>query len=107
VARRSILLLVEFFVDNKASKDGVSSKTENGHENSSNDVGKNENDDGWDDGRVEAITECGPVGDDKEGSKSGEGSNEDFAEEYEDASDTRNNTHSQRISEDKEESSLS
>jgi len=104
MTRRSILFLIEFFINNKASQNGIRSESIDCHEDGSNNVGEDENDNCWDQGRVKGITIFGPVGNNEVGSKGSRRSNKDFSEQNEDTSDTGNDTHSQRISENKEES---
>jgi len=97
---------LEFFIDNEAGKDGISSHTINTHEAGSNDVSEDENAENWEEGGVQAVIEPINLGNNKEAGKGSNRSNEHFSEEDKNASNTSHNTESEGISEDKEESIL-
>jgi hypothetical protein len=103
---RSVLLLAEFFVSDEAGQNGVSGKTVDGHENSTNTVGKDEDDQSGEEGRVDFISIFVPFGDDEESTQGSDTTNEDFTESDKDTTDTGNNTESEGVSEDEEEGIL-
>jgi len=103
---RSVLLLAEFFVSNETGQDGVSGKTIDTHEDSTNTVRKDEDDQSGEEGRVDIIRVFVPSGDDEESTQGSDTTDEDFTESDKDTTDTGNNTESQRISEDEEEGVL-
>jgi len=105
--RRRVLLGVDLFIDNEASKDGISSHTIDGHEASADDVGEYEDAKSGDERWIQTIIEVFNFSDDDEANKGSNGSNEDFSEEDEDTSNTSDDTESEWVSEDKEEGILS
>ena len=102
----SVLLLAELFISDEAGQNGVSSQTIDGHEDSTNTVGKDKDDQSGEEGRVDFIRIFVPSGDDEESTQGSDTTNKDLAESDKDTSDTGNNTKSQRISEDEEEGVL-
>lgn len=103
---RSVLLLAEFFISNEAGQDGVSGKTVDTHEDSTNTVSKDEDDQSGEEGRVDIFRIFVPSGDDEESTQGSDTTNEDFTESDKDTTDTGNNTESEGVSEDEEEGVL-
>lgn len=103
---RSVLLLAELFVGNEAGQDGVSSKTVDGHENSTNSVSADKDNQGGEEGRVDFFAVFFPSGDDQEGTQGSDGSDKDFTESDKDATNTSNDSESEGVSEDQEEGVL-
>lgn len=103
---RSVLLLAELFISDEASQNGVSSQTVDGHEDGTNTVCKDKDDQSGEEGRVDFIRIFVPSGDDEESTQGSDTTDKDLAESDKDTTDTGNNTESQRISHDEEEGVL-